>query len=158
MKLYTSYYANYKNIPADYMCIGISQVCPFTDLNAGSFYSNFVFYKDNMLAPSRELLSGFKAGKYTSQEYKKMYVTRIFEFLEASGETLPEWVSKLEEAYAKWKGIVFLCYESPDKFCHRHIFSKLLNLYGIPCDEYGVDACNEHEHVPDASMASVELF
>ena len=28
MKFYTSYYGNYKSIPTDYYCVGISRYCP----------------------------------------------------------------------------------------------------------------------------------
>jgi hypothetical protein len=31
--------------------------------------------------------------------------------------------------------VVLLCYEEPDKFCHRHLVSEWLNKNNIQCDE-----------------------
>lgn len=34
------------------------------------------------------------------------------------------------------KDVVLLCYETPDKFCHRHIVSKWFRDNGINCGEH----------------------
>lgn len=33
------------------------------------------------------------------------------------------------------KDVVLLCYETPDKFCHRQIVSDWFNNHGIQCEE-----------------------
>ncbi len=45
----------------------------------------------------------------------------------------------LEELYelSNYKDIVLLCYETPDKFCHRQLVADWLNKSGCPCEEYG---------------------
>ena len=151
MKHYTSYYSNYKNIPKNYYCVGISRVCPnwFADRDL----SNFVFYRNNFLAPSENLLAEFKANKISEDEYKKRYAKGLLEGMQAAGySSIPDWVVALDNNYSEWEAVVFLCYESPDTFCHRQVLKRLLNLYNIQCDEYGVK-----ENISKKTTA-VELF
>ena len=37
---------------------------------------------------------------------------------------------------AEWKPVFLLCYETPEKFCHRHLVSEWLNMNGIECEEW----------------------
>ena len=55
IRLYTSYYANMKNIPANYLMVGISQFCP--DWLKDDAPDNFLFVRGNFLAPTKELLN-----------------------------------------------------------------------------------------------------
>lgn len=158
MKLFTSYYGNYKNIPSNYLCIGISKTCPFKDWNVNNYYPNFVHYKHNMLVPDDELLAKVKNGECTEQEFKRIYVTQIFEYLNQIGMTVNSWSHQFDEVFTSWDGIVFMCYELPDEFSHRHIFRKLLNLYGVKCEEYGVDQRDVYGYRQNGSAESVELF
>ena len=64
---YTSYYANYKNIPKDFLCVGISRFVPETFKYSN--YNNFIWNKDNFLAPSIQLLSDIKNNKIDEDEY-----------------------------------------------------------------------------------------
>lgn len=156
MKLYTSYYANYQNIPKDLYCIGISRMCPEWFKN--NHLTNFVHYKNNFLAPSEKLLSSFKADECTEEDYKRTYITDLFTGLKEMGyQDIPSWVSVLESNYSSnWKGVVFLCYEKPENFCHRHLFRRLLkNIYGIPCEEYGVPEEKTYGYVNKTSKNSV---
>lgn len=139
MKFYTSYYTNFKNIPKNFLCVQISRTCP------GSLEDNenFVAVKDCILAPSAELLSDKKSNKISEDEYKRRYVTELFEKLQNKGyKDLKEYVQAVEKVYndtfpPKWSAIVFMCYESPDKFCHRHILRNLLTkIYSVECLEY----------------------
>lgn len=38
------------------------------------------------------------------------------------------------------KDIVLLCYETPEKFCHRHLVSKWLTFGGYETNEYNKNA------------------
>lgn len=162
MKHYTSYYANYSNIPKDYMCIGISRVCP--DWLAGNI-SNFSFFRHNVLAPSEYLLTQYKAGKVSEEEYKKIYITELLTAIQTEfhEKDISTWLDKVDNFYAhecsnKWDAIVFMCYEAPHQFCHRHLLRRLLtNVYHIPCEEYGVRPTEVWGEIPKV-QGSKELF
>jgi hypothetical protein len=137
MKFYTSYYANMKNIPANYLCVGISRVCP--EWLIDNEPPNFLFVRGNILAPSSELLSDMKSGKITEDEYTERYKEQIHKtfsnnhfFTDFDG-----WIESMEEQFEdKYEAIVFLCYEKPSDFCHRHILREMFNYeYHVRCDE-----------------------
>lgn len=144
MKHFTSYYANYRNIPKSYLCIGISRVCPEWFYQNRDELKNFLWVKDNFLAPSEELLSGAKHGSIDIAEYKKRYLEEIFSRLpELKYSSIVDFVNKMDNHFSTcstpYDAIVFLCYESPQEFCHRHLLRRLLtNVYKINCEEYGV--------------------
>ena len=35
--------------------------------------------------------------------------------------------------------IALVCYEAPDKFCHRHLVADWFNKAGYRCEEYGYE-------------------
>lgn len=140
LKYYTSYYANFENIPKDYLCIGISRIIP--EGFRTSEYSNFIYTPDNFLAPSYQLLRDVKDGNISQEEYSKKYVIEVVSKVKpyTSYKDLKEWIIAFDNNLAnqgtEWKGVVFLCYESPSKFCHRQVLRKLLNnYYEIPIEE-----------------------
>lgn len=150
MRFLTSYYANFKNIPSNYMCIGISRFCPDGFMNEdGSFvYENFQWSRGNFLAPSAELLSDMKSGNITEDEYEKRYIEGLYKEFEGLNDIstnqpfkdIPDWLDALCELFEGYDAIVFLCYESPEKICHRHILAKILtNIYHIPCNEIEIN-------------------
>lgn len=139
IKLFTSYYSYYKAIPDNYLCIAISRFIPikFKENN----YENFLWVNDNFIAPSKELLLNKKAGNIDEQTYKKIYTKELFFNLNKIGyNSFNSWYNDISNFYKitqkEWEALVFLCYETPEKFCHRHIFAKILNYYGIQCEEY----------------------
>lgn len=141
MKLFTSYYANYKNIPKSYLCIGISRVCP--EWFANNDLDNFMFIKSNVLAPSESLLEKIKSNQISQEQYKKEYVEHLYISLKKyfNCDDLGEWAKRLIEDFkdTEWEGVVLMCYERPEDFCHRHIIRNLLNkVYHIECKEYGI--------------------
>lgn len=158
MKFYTSYYAKYKDIPKDFMCVGISRMCPFKDWNHDNLMPNFYFCKNNSFAPSEDLLTGYKSGKYTEQDYKRIYATQIFEWLKNINMSVREWADQLADIFEDYKAVVFMCYETPDKFCHRHVLRKFMNLQGVECEEYGVDKREVYGYNPGNTGESVKLF
>jgi len=154
MKFYTSYYANFKNIPTNFVCVGISRSCPDGFEDGG--YPNFLFVKDNILAPDSALLEDFKAGRETEDGYKRRYIEH---FLDQFGyykkfKSFEDFVAALEKEYGdKYEAMVFLCYEKPSDFCHRHILRDMMNkVFNIPCEELGSAAKK------DEKLKNVELF
>lgn len=46
---------------------------------------------------------------------------------------------------ANWQPTILLCYESPKKFCHRHLVAKWLNSFRIDCEELDIIKRGEDE-------------
>ena len=137
MRLYTSYYANIKNIPADYLMVGISQFCP--DWLKENQPDNFLFVKGNFLAPTIELLNDIKSGKISRDVYTERYEQQIDNFFKMCHcyKDIQDWYQKLDDEFSdRYSAIVFLCYEKPSDFCHRHILREIFaHKYMIRVDE-----------------------
>jgi uncharacterized protein (DUF488 family) len=72
------------------------------------------------LAPSGYILTRYKAGKMTEQEYTELYLGT----LNQRGLTPLQVLSKLED------GAILVCYEGPHRFCHRHLAAGWLKRAG----------------------------
>jgi uncharacterized protein YeaO (DUF488 family) len=109
----TSYFANYRNFPKNRRPISISRYSP----------KWFKGEEAKELAPLPELLSDYKEGLVNDKEYEERYRKEV--------------LSKLDpkEIVKKYADAVFLCYETPDEFCHRQIVSKWLKESGIESEE-----------------------
>lgn len=142
MKHFTSYYANFLNIPKDYLCIGITRSCPdyFNDT-----IPNFLFVKDNVLSPSEDLTYRLAKGNISEDDYKKQYISDVLLNVQNTlhQKDIPAWIKYMDNFFgnehsAEYKGLVFMSYEKPIEFSHRHLFRRLLNnVYHIQCEEFG---------------------
>lgn len=110
--IYTSYFANLRNVPSSIEPIAISLFVP-------NFYNG---KRAIDLAPSKEILNSYKAGEINESEYKKMYL----DLLESRIVSIEDWLSYFEQ-----HSVVLVCYEGKDKFCHRHILGELLEGLGF---------------------------
>ena len=121
--LYTSYFANLRNLPPTVTPIGICAVPPrwFTGTNCAN------------LAPSLQLLSDIKTGSCTMLDYWDRYWDETLKKLNPA--------SVYQELLGKGSPDVALCcYETPASFCHRHILSYWFNQnLGVTIREYGCD-------------------
>lgn len=150
INFYTSYYANLKNIPKTYLCLGISYICPEWLREYNDEHPNFLFIKNKCLAPSQELLFDIKNNKISEEEYKSRYIHELFgNIINKMGYIdIPQFFKEMSNnietgCEVQYEGIVFLCYEKPGMFCHRHLLRRLLNfIYKIPCKEFGIDERN----------------
>ena len=116
-KIYTSYFANLKNLPENAVVVSIARSQP-QGMNLPEFKA---------FAPSAELLHAYKQGKVTNEEYETQYLAQL--------EALPN-LSKIKEHLAQYtkdqdKDLVFLCWEAPGKFCHRHVLAKFFAKFDI---------------------------
>jgi hypothetical protein len=101
-------------------------------------HPNVVVVRNNFIAPDQDLLDDMKSGNISETVYKQRYVKKICDYINDCYKyhDLYDWALAVDKQYGDdYKGVVFLCYEGPGKFCHRHIFSKMLQLYGIDCEE-----------------------
>ena len=121
--VFTSYFANIPKLieagfdPATELC-GIVRKRPF--------WLRREVRNVPALAPSEWLLETYKAGKIDESVYTACYRGGL--------EKL-----NVKDTIATIKSIglkVFLCYEAPDKFCHRHLFADWLTAGGLDCKEW----------------------
>ena len=93
--------------------------------------AGFVTYPD--LAPSYSLLRDWKENDISWGEYRERYEERL--------ETLdPEqtYTTLVELAGGDEENCTLLCWEGPDKFCHRHLVANWLEVnLGIKIKEGG---------------------
>lgn len=138
MKIYTSYFAKYKELSeAGIFPMSISRVTPA-----------FVPARMLGLAPSFEMLKHFKSIKpkrdgMTHDEYISALTKYMQDYAhEYTRTVLFKYKGKIEEClksiiqcaqiqgYSSEQhpgGIALLCYETPDNFCHRIIVRTVLN-------------------------------
>lgn len=103
-QLHTSYYAKSGK---DGKAVAISLVYP-------SFFRRRWYPQ---LAPTYPILSAYKEGKINEEEYELLYL----DLLENERKLTPQGV-----ADSLPEGSILICYESPGKFCHRHIVARWL--------------------------------
>ena len=119
-KIYTSYYDVIDLIPRTYIPIAISLYKPQYILKKQHYTT---------LSPTDSILSCYKSGKYTKKEYRLEFQKQVLNNL-----TQEQVFSELMEI-SKNRVVVLLCYEEPNKFCHRHLVAKWFNEVGISCEE-----------------------
>ena len=118
--IYTSYFANIRNLPDNIVPVSISRKAP-------PGYGGLEFKK---LAPSYGLLSHWK------EHHDEEYYTKVFKE-EVLKKTSPiGLLSELVSLVPEGKDICLICYEKPESFCHRHLVSKWLRDCGFDCFEW----------------------
>lgn len=120
MKIYTSYFANLKNLEKDDI-VPIGICC----------YPPKWFKGPNLraIAPSPDILEKCKS---SHAEYDKRYRTEVLSLFK-DANILLERISFISGG----KDAVLCCYEKPSDFCHRHILAKWLEEQtGIKVEEF----------------------
>ena len=120
---YTSYYGNMNKIDrTKYTLASVSFQKPdFCDENV---------LDCSFLGPWKDLLDGYKNGTISEKEYADQYLDNL---------------KRLWPGLSNWflinapKDIVFLCYEKPSEFCHRHLLAQFLEEQGFECKELQLD-------------------
>lgn len=129
MALYTGYFKELnKYIEEGLLPVSISRFSP--DGYSGDELKG--------LAPSEDLLKRYKANQIGSSGYKEEYLAYL-----ASKEGMRAIFKDLsKDIYQKaldggYKGVVLMCYEKPDEFCHRHLLADYLKeKYQADIKEY----------------------
>lgn len=116
-RIYTTYFANLRNVPENSVVISIAQYNP-----KGINIPRFIDF-----APGQGLLTMYKQGEITEQEYTERYMQML--------SNLPN-LAKIRAHMAKYtadqdKSLVFVCYEGKNKFCHRHLVAQFFSEFGI---------------------------
>lgn len=116
-RIYTTYFANLRNVPENSVVVSIAQFPP-RGINIPCFKE---------LAPSPELLSAYKQGRVDEQGYTSIFMEQL--------ANLPN-LNQIKAHMAKYtagqdKSLVFVCYEGKNKFCHRHLVAQFFSEFGI---------------------------
>lgn len=131
--IYTSYFGNMKKFKTLHpnMCfVSIAAKTPdwFFD------YKNCYSYK--LLAPKwkwwKEWHDKF-IDDLECEESKKFYADNYHSTV--LGMLVADEVANELNRIAKGNDVCLLCYETPKKFCHRHIVAEWLNVNNIECKE-----------------------
>lgn len=117
--IYTSYYANLGKLPSHIVPISIAGKAP-------EWYKGIQFKK---LAPKFNIFSEYKLTG-NIEVYTQRYTSLILEQLDA------ELISKELLIIASSADVALICYEAPNKFCHRKIVANWFNKFNVPCTEY----------------------
>lgn len=118
--IYTTYFANLGKLPPDIVPISIARKNPI-----GWKGKNY-----KRLAPPYEILSWYKATGDEST-YRRHYERDVLGRLDAGLCYI-----YLHETLAEGKDFALVCYERPEKFCHRHIVADWFKRNGYECEEY----------------------
>ena len=125
MEIYTGYYAKMKK----YKELGLIPV--------SIAFATPIWYEGEIcfeLAPPCKLISGYKNGIISKDDYAKKYKN----FLKTVN-----WAEVIEKLYSisdKYDGkdLVLCCYEKSSDFCHRHILAEYLTKSGMKVKECDV--------------------
>ena len=117
--IYTSYFANLKNIPEGYVPVSICGKAP-------EGYTGLQFKK---LAPSYDIFSQYKETGDRAQ-YSERYIREIL------GNLDPHKIINELYTLSNTQNVVLVCYEGKGKFCHRHLVAGWLQKAGYMVGEY----------------------
>ena len=107
--IYTSYFGAIKRLPSH---LSLYSTANGTRSGIGRI---------QQFLPDWSIVDGIKKGKITEQEYTEKYLEKLNTF-----QITKENIEALNNS-------VLLCFESPEKFCHRHILANWLKdkAYGF---------------------------
>lgn len=110
VKIYTSYYANYKNIDPEYQCISISQTKP-----------PIFIPRLSKVVPHWNLINLYKLGILTYEQFAQAYMLQINQTI--SPNNLRDYLLQFNN-----DNIVLMCYEKDYTKCHRTILLSYIDF------------------------------
>lgn len=152
--IFTSYFDNVRNLPDCILPISIARKTP-------EWFKGPKYLK---LGPYREFWDIWKA-KRDDDYYICEYKSCVLNGLNARDTFLDlyeqAYLYTLEhpELCKKITKVCLLCYEKPNRFCHRHIVSDWFNEHGIQCEEwneYKKDFYAENDDAIKESLVRME--
>lgn len=116
MKIYTSYYAQLRNLPESILPISIAGKAP-------AWYTGIEYKK---LAPKYDWWKEWKDKGLSEEWYTEKYRQTVL-----SGISPAKIIEDLASLNPEGKDIALLCYEKPSDFCHRHLVADYLSDYAV---------------------------
>lgn len=117
--IYTSYFANIRNLPDTIVPISICGEAP--DAYKGLQYK--------VLAPKFRFFQKWKLD-HDNDSYVESFKKEVLDTI-----TPVEVETRLYKLFAG-KDVALICYEKPGDFCHRHLVAEWPTKAGIKCEEY----------------------
>lgn len=117
--IYTTYFSNIKNLPIE--------VIPIAVCGKPDWWGGFKYWP---LAPKKTFFYEWK--KTGDNDY---YIEHYYD--EVLNKLDPHKVVEHLYEITSGRDVALVCYEAPDKFCHRHLVAEWLNKAGYNCEEYG---------------------
>jgi hypothetical protein len=128
------YTSNFSKIPKLAQSNMLDRVFPIVRFLPEYCPSSVASRNLEFLAPSKELLMGYKEGRVSWEDYKVEYLKQL------SDERIKKNLIKLAESE---RSFILICYCGAGKPCHRHIITEFLNHLGYGgCSEW-VDTSNQ---------------
>ncbi|MBQ8302793.1 MAG: DUF488 family protein [Clostridia bacterium] len=124
VKIYTTYFSNVRNLSANIVPISISGKAPIG-------WKGLQYKK---LAPKYSFFSIWKETQ-DNDYYIEHYNSEVLEKLSVDNV-----VNELITLAECSDTIALVCYESPEKFCHRHLVAKWLSQNGYEVEEYNKES------------------
>lgn len=132
--IYTSYFSKVKKIYGDNNNLEFVSIAGYKP----NWFDNslIVIHKYTKLSPKKQwwniwhekfkdCLNCLESINYYTNYYKKTVLDKL----------KPQDVYNDLMEISDRKNVVLLCYETPEKFCHRHLVSEWLNMNGIKTEE-----------------------
>mgnify|MGYP003302754344 CR=1 FL=1 len=92
------------------------------------------------LAPPGNIVISIKNNQIDENEYIKIYTNHIYDLINSNKDFIPNIINR----YSYQQDIALCCFETPDKFCHRHLLADILNKeYGYDIKEFGKETSNK---------------
>lgn len=132
--IYTTYFAQLKNLPRNMTWVSICRKAP-------RWYRG---RECKFFAPSYELLMDYKEN-HDVDDYVRRYKAEVLDRTSVDDAIvrlqvlIPHHIyTKLDARITESKNwhIALLCYEKPSDFCHRHLLAQWLRDNGIECKEW----------------------
>lgn len=118
--IYTSYFANLRNLPKDIIPISICGKAP-------DWYKGLQYKK---LAPKYGFFMEWK------QNHDNNYYIEHFQNEVLDNLNISDVITQLY-TLSKDKDIALICYEKPTDFCHRHLVAEWIRNVGLlKCEEW----------------------
>ena len=114
MAIYTSYFGNYRNFPANCVAISITRFPP----------KNWKGLEIQSVAPTADKLMKFKNKEIDETIFTYQYLMQ----LNKDKNLHPRVQTVLQYLERQYGTVVLCCYEKTGEFCHRHILADWLNM------------------------------
>lgn len=122
--IYTSYFAQLRNLPNNIVPISICGKAP-------KWYDGLQYKK---LAPKYDFFMEWKKN-HNNDYYIKCFKEQVLDKLDATNVILD--LSRLVYGFNVGENdIALICYEKPSDFCHRHLVAQWLRDGGFKCKEW----------------------
>ena len=112
--IYTSYFGNYRNFPANCIAVSITQFPP----------KNWKGLEIKSVAPTADKLMQYKNNEIDEFIFSQRYILQ----LNKDDNLKPRVQALLRHLDKEYGNVILCCYEVAGEFCHRHLLADWLNM------------------------------